>query len=216
MPQLRLMSYTPFAPIPVDEPNGNRLLIPRIQFRCWVRLPNVFFPRDGIVDTGSPFTWFPEEVWQTLRPGIDYEWLPFASGYSPRRAQTAGWNFTYRMARLLQPIGPHDMLTELTRSGIIAQFADGNSPIPTGSQRPAVIVLGLWAVFLKERVCDWRPIRQPGNLPELSNGSHLKKCSRPSSELSISSPHSPTIAPGKQQPCAMFTTASTHASFAMR
>src|SRR5262249_15236376 len=108
MPQLLLMSYNPFASIPVDEPSGNRLLIPRIQFRCWLRLPGVIFPRDVIIDTGAPFTCFPEDVWQPLHAGVDYEWLAFPTGYTPPRAQTVGWNFTFRFARLCQPIGIHD------------------------------------------------------------------------------------------------------------
>jgi hypothetical protein len=133
----------------VDEPNGHQLLLPRVQFRCWLRLPNLTMPRDGIIDTGSPLTWFPEAIWQRFRPGVDFEELPFAAGYTPPRGQTAGWNFTFRMARILQPIGLHDARAELTRDRVIVQFADGNPPIPRGSQRPAVAVIGLWGGLLE-------------------------------------------------------------------
>jgi hypothetical protein len=149
MPQIRLTSHTPFAPIPVDEPAGPRLLLPRIQLLCLVRLPNTLMPRDGIIDTGSPFSWFLEDVWRVFRPGIDFEWLPFEAGYSPPRGQTAGWAFTFRMARMLQPITLMDTVTELERNGVIVQFADGNPPSSLTSKRPPRVVLGLWGGVLE-------------------------------------------------------------------
>src|SRR5207248_2928293 len=111
MPQIRLTSHTPLVPMPVVEPAGVRLLVPRTQLLCLVRLPNLLMPLDGVVDTGSPFTWFPEAVWSRLRPGIDFEEMPFEAGYTPPRTQTAGWTFTFRMARMLQPIVLHDNST---------------------------------------------------------------------------------------------------------
>jgi hypothetical protein len=149
MPQMLLTSYNPYAPIQVNEPNGNRLHLPRIQFRAWLRLPGIMFPRDAIIDTGSPFTWFPEDVWQSLRVSVDYEWLAFPTGCTPPRGLSVGWNFTFRFARFLQPIGLHDFQTELTRDGAIVQFANGNPPIPPGSRRPAFVVVGLWGGVLE-------------------------------------------------------------------
>jgi hypothetical protein len=100
-------------------------------------------PRDGIIDTGSPFTWIPEAIWQHFQPGIDFEELPFDVGYVPPRGQTAGWAFNFRMVRMLQPIGLHDGQTELTRTGGIVQLADGNPPSFARSNAPAVVVIGL-------------------------------------------------------------------------
>jgi hypothetical protein len=134
--------------MPVTDPSGRRLLIPRLQFRCLVRLPNTLFPRDGIIDTGSPLTWFPEDVWTRFRPGSDFEELPFEAGYVPPRAQTAGWTFAFRMARLLQPLVLFDLTTrtEFARDGVIVQFAAGNPP---GFGRLSLVVLGLWGGVLE-------------------------------------------------------------------
>ena len=112
MPEIRLSTPAVWATLPVRNSNGVRLSLPRAQFRCLVRLPNLTMPRDGIIDTGSPF-----------------------KGASPARSNGRG---------------------------------------------------------------------------------HFRKCSRPSSELSISIPHSPASAPGMQHPWATFTAASTHATCASR
>ena len=146
MPQISLQTYQLGADLPAEEPSGRPLLVPRLQFRCWVRLPNMTMPRDGLVDTGSPLSWFPEDIWKSFRPGIDFEWLPFEAGYVPPRAHTAGWTFTFRMARMLQPIALLDTATELERPGVIVQFADGNPP---SSKRLPLLVLGLWGGVLE-------------------------------------------------------------------
>lgn len=148
MPVVHLTTFGTHLTLPVREPGGRLRLLPRTQFRCWLRLPNVIYPRDAIIDTGSPFTWLPQDVWEKLQPA-DYEILAFPTGYAPPRAQTAGWSFTFRFARFLQPIGLHDGATELTRDGVIVQLADGNPPVPPGSQRPAVVVVGLWGGVLE-------------------------------------------------------------------
>jgi hypothetical protein len=106
-------------------------------------------PRDGIIDTGSPFTWLPEAIWSRFQPGVDYEDLPFEAGYAVPRGQTAGWNFTFRMVRMLQPITLFDIHTELIRDRVIVQLADGNPPLPPGSNKPAVVVIGLWGGLLE-------------------------------------------------------------------
>ena len=149
MPRIRLASHAPHLPMPVEEPTGTRLLVPRLQLLCWVRLPNLLMPLDGILDTGSPFSWFPEAVWSRLRPGVDFEELQFEAGYAPPRALAAGWSFTFRIARMLQPVVLMDTSTELERNGAIVQFADGNPPVPTGSKKPPRVVLGMWGGALE-------------------------------------------------------------------
>jgi hypothetical protein len=137
--------------MPVDDPAVGRRLIPRLQFRCLVRLPGTFLPRDGIIDTGSPFTWFPEAIWNGFQPGVDFEELPFESSYTPPRGQSAGWTFAFRMARMLQPLVLFNLhsATELERHGVIVQLAAGNPPIPPGSKQPARVVIGLWGGVLE-------------------------------------------------------------------
>lgn len=71
------------------------------------------------------------------------------SGLRPARARTPGWTFTYQFARFLLPVGLHDGRTELLRHGLVAQFADSNPLVPSGSQRPAVAVIGLWGGALE-------------------------------------------------------------------
>jgi hypothetical protein len=149
MPSIALTAFGTHATIPVREPGGNSLLLPRVQFRCLVRLPRLAMPRDGIIDTGSPFTWMPEAIWQHFRPGADYEELPFAPGFTAPLGRTAGWNFTFRVARMLQPIGLHDGRAELTRDGVIVQFASGNPPAYARSSAPAVVMIGLWGGALE-------------------------------------------------------------------
>ncbi len=150
MPIIRLSTVETGTAMPVVEPTGRRL-IPRLQLRCLVRLPNSPLPKDGIIDTGSPFTWFPEAIWSRFQPGIDFEELPFEPGYTPPRGQTAGWRFTFRMARLLRPLVLLELHApvELERHGVIVQFADGNPPISLGSKQPPRVVLGLWGGVLE-------------------------------------------------------------------
>jgi len=45
-----------------------------------------------------------QAIWSQLQIGIDYQCLPWPSGFTPPPGRTAGWNFTFRMARLLQPV----------------------------------------------------------------------------------------------------------------
>jgi len=42
-------------------------------------------------------------VWRPLRAGVEFEWLPFALGFSLPAARTPGWTFTYQFARFLLP-----------------------------------------------------------------------------------------------------------------
>jgi hypothetical protein len=112
-------------------------------------LPNLLVPRDGIIDTGSPFSWFPEAIWSQFRRGTDYEELPLEPGTIAPSGRTAGWNFTFRFVRFLQPIGLHDGSSELVRNNVIAQFTNGNPPSFARTNAPAVAVIGLWGGALE-------------------------------------------------------------------
>jgi hypothetical protein len=149
MPTIDLKSIGAHVPLPVIDSTGTRLLLPRLQLRCWVRLPNTFMPRDGIIDPGSPFTWLSQDVWKVFRAGVDFEELPFEAGYVAPRGQTAGWNFTFRMVRMLQPIVLFDLSTELERHDVILQLADGNPPASAHSNAPPRVVIGLWGGILE-------------------------------------------------------------------
>lgn len=149
MPAIRLQAVGAHAILPVVDPSGAPLLLPRLQLRCRVRLPNTMMPRDGLIDPGSPFTLLPQDVWKLFRPGIDFEELPFQPGFTPPRGQTAGWTFTFRMARLLQPIALFDSNTELERHGVIVQLANSNPPTPPRSNSPPRVALGLWGGVLE-------------------------------------------------------------------
>src|ERR1700722_1754492 len=144
MPQIQLYSHVLGPQIPLQPNSTPGLLIPRLQFRCWVRLPNSIMPRDGIIDTGSPLSWFPESVWSNFQQGTDFDWLPFPTGYTPPRVRTAGWTFNFRIARMLQPLSLFDTQYELVRDDVIVQFAEGNPPVPVGSKQPPRVVIGLW------------------------------------------------------------------------
>jgi hypothetical protein len=151
MPCIRLSTIEIGIPMPVATTSGS-LLIPRLQFRCLARLPGLLMPKDGIIDTGSPLSWFPEAIWSFLQPGLDYEILPFVTAYSAPRTRAANWSFSFRMARLLRPIALFSLhtSTELIRIGPIVQFADGNPPLTQGGKGPPRIVIGLWGGFLEE------------------------------------------------------------------
>ncbi len=148
MPLIRLSTVEFTPPIPVETAAGNVQHLPRLQFRCWARLPGILTTRDAVVDTGSPFTWIPQEIWQHFRPGADFEWLPYPAGFVPPQGKTAGWNFRFRFARMLVPIALHDPVTELERHGVIVQLTDGSPPVPARTNRPAHLLVGLWGGLL--------------------------------------------------------------------
>jgi hypothetical protein len=102
-----------------------------------------------VIDTGSPFSWFPRAIWSGFQAGTDFEWLPFPSGYQPPLGQTAGWTFRFQMARLLVPIMLFDTSTELHRTGVIVQFAEGNPAALARSNAPPYLVVGLWGGLLE-------------------------------------------------------------------
>lgn len=151
MPALPLTTYHSVSPLRADEPTGAARVIPLPQFRCLARLPGSFLPRDAIIDTGSPLTWMPEAIWDRLSEGIDFEVLPWSSGFLPPTGRTAGWNFTFRMARFLQPLALFNLTTntELVRDRVIVQLTDGNPPSLARSNAPAVVVIGLWGGLLE-------------------------------------------------------------------
>jgi hypothetical protein len=148
MPAIRLKTHTAGVSLPVAGTAGVPL-IPLFQFRVLVRLPTPVATYDGIVDTGSPLTWLPEAIWSQLDPGSDYEWLPFPGSYHPPTARTAGWDFTFRLARLLTPLTLLDSATTHDRTGAIVQFAEGDPPAYLTSNRPPRLVIGLWGGVLE-------------------------------------------------------------------
>lgn len=150
MPILPLTTYYQKASLCVDEPTSSPLVIPLPQFRCLARLPGSFLPRDAIIDTGSPLTWVPEAIWDKLTEGIDYEVLPWSSGFTPPTSRTAGWNFTYRIARLLGPIELFHLSSNATlvRDRVIVQLTDGNPPVRSQNNSPPRIVIGLYGGLL--------------------------------------------------------------------
>src|SRR5262245_61808673 len=145
MPTLPLATYYPPLPLRVDEPTGAPLAIALPQFRCLAQIAGVFLPRDAVIDTGSPMSWMPEAIWNRLSEGTDYEVLPWSSGFVPPPGRTAGWNFTFRVARLLQPIRLFTLTAsaELVRDRILVQFANGNPPTAARSNAPPRVVIGL-------------------------------------------------------------------------
>jgi hypothetical protein len=140
VPRIQLTPHGRGAPFPIDDPNGGRVLLPRVQLRCWVQLPGLSGARDGIIDTGSPYTWFPDDIWRHLVPGTDFEWLPFAANYQPPLLQTAGWSGPFRFARFLKPVLLLDGTTQVARDGVVAQFADGTPPVVSRGLSTAFIV----------------------------------------------------------------------------
>ncbi len=151
MPTLPLSTYYPPVSLRVDEPSGTPLAIRLPQFRCLARIAGVFLPRDAIIDTGSPLSWMPEGIWKRLSEGSDYEVLPWASGFVPPPGRTAGWNFTFRIARLLRPLALFNMTsnTELARDRVIVQLTDGDPPAFARSNNPLRLVIGLWGGILE-------------------------------------------------------------------
>lgn len=139
MPIIRLTTGQWANPLDVDLPGGGSLAVHQPQFRCLLRLPNALLPKDAVIDTGAPFTFFPEEVWRPLRVGVDYEWLPFATNTSPPPARIAGWQFTFRIARFLLPVTLLDYTTTVERHDVVAAFADSN-PRAARKSLPSIII----------------------------------------------------------------------------
>lgn len=165
MPQIRLSSIQPGPPIPVELPTGDRLLLPRIQYRCWVKLPGFLMPRDAIIDTDSPWTWMPESLWSQFQVGVDFEWLPFPAGYQAPSGQSAGWTFRFRIAQMLKPIIIQDYSSEVERHNALMQFAEGNPP--RSSKRLPYLVVGLWGGMLEGTKLINSPNLQNGSLDAL-------------------------------------------------
>jgi hypothetical protein len=121
--------------------------VPRPRFRCLVRVPGFLTPLDAIIDTGAPLICLPRTVWTRFVEGVDYEWLPFDGVGAPPTARVAGWQFTFQMARFLQPLTMLDYTTSFDRPDVIAQFADSDPP-RRGNAPPSFIV-GLWGGVLE-------------------------------------------------------------------
>jgi hypothetical protein len=148
VPQIQLSTYGAHLALPVRDSLGQPLALPRVQLRCWLRVPGLGGPRDGIIDTGSPYSWLPEPLWQHWRAGTDYEVLPFETGFPVPRGRTAGWSYSFRMARLLVPLDLFDTTTSLRRDRAIVQLVNGVPPTVASGSSPAVAVIGLWGGLL--------------------------------------------------------------------
>lgn len=146
MPVVRLFVVDIARPSAVVLPGGRTLDVPKYQFRCVLDLPGPPGPVDGVIDTGASLTFVPEDIWRHLRPGIDFEWLPFVPGAAPPTGQFVGWSFAFRMARFLAPVAVMDYSTDVERADVIAAFADGNPPV--GGQQTPPVVVGLWGGLL--------------------------------------------------------------------
>jgi len=133
----------------VADPRGGAVRVPVPQFRCLVQLPGGLFPKDAVIDTGAPITWFPENVWRPLRDGVDFEWLGFPPGVPPPVARISSWQFTYRMVRFLAPLTLMDYSTMVDRPDVVAAFAAGNPPAYRTSKAPPPVIVGLWGGLLE-------------------------------------------------------------------
>lgn len=149
MPNLQLAVQTTGPALPVVLPPGRIVDVPRIQFRCLVRLPHFLMPQDGIIDSGAPLTCFPKAIWDRFVEGTDFEWLPFAPGTRPPPGRVGKWLFTFRMARFLVPLGLMDYQTQVDRSEVIAQFADNDPPSDPRKKAPPPVIIGLWGGLLE-------------------------------------------------------------------
>lgn len=148
MPVVRLFVIDIARPSAVVVPAGGTLDVPKFQLRCVLDLPGLGVPVDAIIDTGAALTFVPESVWQPLRPGTHFEWLPFAAGTGVRTGQFATWSFAYRMARFLAPVAVMDYSTDIERADVIAAFADSDPPASNLQKLPPVVV-GLWGGLLE-------------------------------------------------------------------
>ena len=101
-----------------------------------------------ILDTGSPLSWLPERIWSQFQDGVDYVWLSYPQGYRAPTGRVVGWSFTFRVARMLAPVILLDSATEYPRPDVIFLFADGNPPVPPGSNAPPYVMMGLWGGLL--------------------------------------------------------------------
>lgn len=147
MPVVRLSVATIARPSVVILPGGGTLDVPKFQLRCVLDLPGPAGSVNAVIDTGAPLTFVPEDVWRKLRPGVDFEWLPFVPGSALPTGQFVGWSFSFRMARFLAPVAVMDYSTDVERADVVAAFADGNPPVG-GQQTPSVVV-GLWGGLLE-------------------------------------------------------------------
>ncbi len=147
MPIVQL-TPTILGSLPLSLQGGGLLQAPRLRLHCLVRLPQFMMPRDGVIDTGAPFTCFPRSIWSRFREGTDYEWLPFDTGFQPPLGQLMGWRFSFRMAQFLTPLTIMGYSSEVDRPGVVAQFADGDPPGRSGHMLPWVMI-GVWGGILE-------------------------------------------------------------------
>src|SRR4051794_40229831 len=115
MPTLRLTTGNWINLPTAFDPRGAPVPVYRPQFRCLVGLPSTLLPQDGVIDTGAPFTSFPEDMWKRFRVGIDFEWLSFPAGIPTPTGTMANWRYAFQFARFLVPLTLLDYTTAIDR-----------------------------------------------------------------------------------------------------
>lgn len=68
------------------------------------------------------------------------------------------------MARLLGPVTLLDYTTRVIRHGPVVQLADGNPPIPPGSNKPVFAVIGVGGGLLDDTKLVMTPNPQTGSV----------------------------------------------------
>ncbi len=123
--------------------------VSRVQLRALLRVPGVVFPRDAIIDTGAPFTCFPQQIWSPFQEGTDFEWCPFDPAIPAPSARVTDWTFGFRVARFLGPLALLDYSTEVERPGVVAAFAAGDPPGYGSRKALPPVIVGLWGGLLE-------------------------------------------------------------------
>lgn len=131
--------------------NGNLILDPSLpefervllrQLACVLLVPSVVGTFKAIVDTGSPLTLFPYDLWHEhfgWRAGRDFDELSVAGVTAPLTGQVLGHRFACRLARLrtsIELVGRNLKGDRLRLDGLVCQLAEMGGP--------PYVILGLW------------------------------------------------------------------------
>jgi hypothetical protein len=148
VPILELFVDPPDRFIPRD---GNLVLAPpvaglnRVLVRhlyCSLRVPPIPGTYQAVLDTGSPLTVFPHDLWYHQfgwRAGRDFDELSVAGIGTTLTGQVLGYRYSCRLARLRVPVelaGRDPKGDRLRLDALVCQLADIGGPPFT--------ILGLW------------------------------------------------------------------------